>query len=347
MGPDLLVQGRGEAATKAAHGQDADHRRVIGAQFGLRKMHPQAPEVAFPLQLGTKEAVAGDPSRRRHAPDAEPKGGLEQFAHEDIHDGCLRTGTNVSQTRRVRPSLGMPVEMISHGSFKSAETEVVPAVAEEGPRKGDSLGVAFPGQFVDRGTARVRQPKKLGDLVKALACRVVQRGSENPVAKFAFHVDQEGMTAAGDERNVGHERGVVRLPWLAGDPWRIQVRLMMMDPDKGPPQGERERLSDAAADQQSLRQAGTQSGRDSVNVPRGDSRVSKRPAGDFGQIPEVLARGEFGNHAAVGRVGADLGGNQQGPHGVAVNHGDAGLVAGRLEREKAHNTDGRTPDQAR
>ena len=64
--------------------------------------------------------------------------------------------------------------------------------------------------------------------------------------------------------------------------------------------------------------------------------VAQSGAGHGQPVAQVLARGEFGHHAAVFGVQLDLRGNDVGQHDAFADHRDAGFVAGGFGGEEWH-----------
>ena len=87
------------------------------------------------------------------------------------------------------------------------------------------------------------------------------------------------------------------------------VSYTHLDVYKRQVQGECQRLRVGNTDQQCTRQAGTLGNGDGIEIGEVDPGFGQRSADDRNDIAQMLAGGEFRNHAAIRRVGCDLRGH--------------------------------------
>ena len=152
-----------------------------------------------------ERAIAGNAARGSDAPNAEPLGGADRLGYQHIHDGRLDAGAQVAEALRVVEQVGVVAQKIAHRGFQPAEAEVVVRVVNHWPGKVKGLGVSSFGQPVNLRSGGIRQADQLADLVEALARGVVHGRAEQVVVKFGADMDEQGVAAADDERDVGLE----------------------------------------------------------------------------------------------------------------------------------------------
>src|SRR5687768_1903555 len=63
-------------------------------------------------------------------------------------------------------------------------------------------GIALAGDFFNFGSAGVMQAEHFADLVVGFARGVIARAAEFVVAAGTFHIEQQGVTAGNDEREM-------------------------------------------------------------------------------------------------------------------------------------------------
>jgi hypothetical protein len=69
-------------------------------------------------------------------------------------------------------------------------------------RKIESRRITIDSVALYLGAARITKPKHFCDLVERFAGGVVNRSSHDPVIGYAVHVDQQGVPATNNERNI-------------------------------------------------------------------------------------------------------------------------------------------------
>src|SRR5690606_9569020 len=122
-----------------------------------------------------------------------------------------------------------------------------------------------------------------------------------------------------------------------GEQGRQEMALEMVDPDGRLAQREGRGGPEGGAHQQRAGQARPGGIGDRVDRVEGDARGLADLAHEARQAPDVVARGELRDHAAVALVHRHLGMQRLAEQaGAGVVEGDAGLVAGSLDAEYTH-----------
>ena len=109
-----------------------------------------------------------------------------------------------------------------------------------------------------------------------------------------------------------------------------------MDAYKGPPQDKGGRLCRFETYQQRAGQTRATRGGHGVELAGGDCGLGHGQPGYREQIPEMLARGQFGHDAAVLRVKPDLRRDDIGQHAAPAHDRGAGFVTGGLDGQQGH-----------
>ena len=168
-----------EARVPIQQTNHGDHGRVVGAI-------PEGRNVHFPTFCFASHQQGFPESRiRTHAPrngdvaDARAFDGFRHFVHEHVHNHALDGRTQIFlPPLHKRVVLGhFPLKELQHLGFEPTETPM--KVGHLGFGEGKGMGVARFGQTIHHWTTGVRQPNQLGHLVKGLACRVVQRMTQD------------------------------------------------------------------------------------------------------------------------------------------------------------------------
>ena len=213
--------------------------------------------------------------------------------------------------------------------------------------------VAEVSQMINPRATGVTEAEQLGDLVEGLACGVVEGAPDElvtPGTEFRATVWRVGekevsVTAGDDESEGGHGQifglffclifGLIfcLLPALFEEDG-VDVSFEVVDGDEGLREREGERLGVAEADQERTGESRAAGDGNGVEVAERDARLSERGAGDGDDVAEMFAAGEFGNYAAVGRMGDDLrGDNRRERTRAALDDGGGGFVAGAFDAE--------------
>ena len=162
----------------------------------------------------------------------------------------------------------------------------------EGLGKGDGVGIAFFGQFVDLRTARIGIAHDAGDLVESFAGGIVAGLAHESERIIAIDLDQLGMAAGYDE---GQER---RFQIGMAEEVGKDMAFHVVDADQGLIGSKADSLGRCDADQQGPDQAGTVSDADMVDICQGDASRIKGFLDDGHDVFDVLARRDFRYDAA-------------------------------------------------
>ena len=141
---------------------------------------------------------------------------------------------------RVIQQAGMVAQKIAHGGFQPAEAEIVVRVVEHRSREIEGLADSPPSASRSiSGPAGYGKPISLPVLSKHSPAASSTVEPSTRCFNSLCDVHEHRVAAADDERDVRLERGEVGGGRIAGDPRRIQMRLVMMNAEKGLSQGER------------------------------------------------------------------------------------------------------------
>ena len=279
--------------------------------------------------LLTQRKVRGDAAAEEHRFDRVLRGRARGLLGEHLGDRLLE------RRGHVRHGYVALLLQLAHeaqdGCLQSAEREVEP-IGERCARERERVRIAFFRDALDDRAARKAQVQESGDLVERFAGGVVDRPSEWPKATVRLHQHEIAVRAADDQddgREIRLRRNVVDFI----EPVRVHVALEMVHADEGQPSRERQPTPVVRANEEAPNEAGADRRGDRIDLGDLASRVSKRVHGQRVQRPQVFTRCDLGDDAA--RVLVDeLRGDDVGADPPAVlDDRDAGLVAGRLDRE--------------
>ena len=231
---------------------------------------------------------------------------------------------------RVRARLG---DDPSGGRLETREAEVE-RVAHPGSREHPVVRRRRLGRTADRGTARIAEAEQPADLVECLARGVVDGRAKQSIGQVVAHLGEERVTARDDDRNERkHRLGRLRTVGVA-KPRRVDVALEMVDPDQRPVVDPRKRLREVDPDEKRAGEPGSVRDGDRPDVVPRHARVGPRFV-EHGHDPaNVRSRGDLRDDPARWRVQRDLRRDDVGQDArLAVDDGDAGLVARRFDRE--------------
>lgn len=154
------------------------------------------------------------------------------------------------------------------------------------------------------------------------------------MVEFGADVDEHGVATADDERDVRFEG--IKLGAVVTDPRGVEMCLVMVDAEEGFAQRVGESLAGLKTDDEGRREAWALSSGNCVESGGLDTGEMKRLPCYGDQVAKVFASGEFGNDAAIFGVHGDLRGDDAGEDGAITNDGDAGFIAGSLDRSEQH-----------
>ena len=189
-------------------------------------------------------------------------------------------------------------------------------------RQRNGLWVALARQLLDRRTARIAEPEQLGGLVESLAQRIVDRGRE--AAIFAHPLDQQqlAMPARDEQQQIGEfERRI-------GQPRAQRVAFEVVDREQRLPARHRQRLGAHQADHHPADQAGPRGRGDRIALVERDISLLEHRRDEGREPVGMRARGDFGHHAAIGRMFLVLRGDPlRDDPPIAIDKRRGGLVA--------------------
>lgn len=319
-----------------AFGEDADHAGVVGAEGFFRQAKVQSVALAGIGQGLAEGAVAGDAAGGGDAWQAQPSGGAERFDGERFDDGGLDAGAEVLDGGGGIQQGGIFLEEIADGRFQSGEAEVVVVGLEQRAGEGVGGGVSVGGEAIHFRASGVGETDQLGDFVEAFAGGVIEGGAEDAVLKFVADLDEEGVTAADDEGDIGDKAVEASPGRIAFDPRRVEVSFVVVNSEKRAVEGEGEGLSAFEADHECIGQAGALGGGDGVEVARTDAGRPEGGMNHRGAVTQMLAGGEFGDDTAVFRVQRHLRCHDVGEDAAIPDDGGAGFVAGGFDGQDEH-----------
>ena len=128
----------------------------------------------------------------------------ERLRHEHVNDRLLKRCTDVGQhfliqiTGRLRQTPLGNLRQVSHGSFQSAEAEILGT--KHAARKIKTLWIAAARVLFDFRAAGITEPEHLGHFVECFARSIVNRAADELVIRQAANEDQHRVSAAHDER---------------------------------------------------------------------------------------------------------------------------------------------------
>ena len=227
-------------------------------------------------------------------------------------------------------------QKVARGRLQAAEAEIIVGLRQHRPGKIVRPRIPLLGQAIEGRTPGVGQADQFGDFVEAFPGRVIDCGAEQMMSQLGLEVDQQGVPAADDERNVWLKRFEVRARRVAGNPRRVQVRFVMVNADKRFAQSERDGLGSFETDHQRAGQPGPARRGGGIHFRRRNLCCAQRRLRDRNQVAQMLARSQLGDNAAVGGMEIDLGGDRVGQHSPVSNHRGAGFIAGSFEGQNSH-----------
>ena len=220
---------------------------------------------------------------------------------------------------------------MQHFGFESRETEFEPGTIDHGTRKVVLPRATRHGQLRKLRSAGIGQAEQLRTFVESLARRIVTRLAEQRVRTDRARLDQHGVTAGHQQRQMRKRRRI------GLEQRREQMPLEMVNADRRHAPGIGQRTRECRATEQRADQSGSGGVRDAVDVRSRGSRPRQRRLDQRQQALHVVARGKLGHHATVNTVQIDLREQlvREQP-AVRVEHGGGGLVAGGFDGQNAH-----------
>ncbi len=200
----------------------------------------------------------------------------------------------------------------------------------------DGPGVAVGGEGVDPGATGVAEAEEFGDLVKGFARRVVERAADIAVGPGVGLLAGEVEVGVATTNDQGEDRelegGLLAFAHFKQD--GVDVALEVVDGNEGLAEGKGQGFGVGDAHEQGAGEAGAFGDCNGVQVGELNAGTGDGFADDGDDIAQVLAGGEFGDHASVDGVHGHLGGDDVGERLRAGAHDSGcGFVAGALNTE--------------
>ena len=262
--------------------------------------------------------------------------GGERFGHQHIDNRFFDGARNIGAITRGAAGLGL--HQFQHRRLEAAETEIQVTAVEHRARQAEPGRVAVLGQPGQRRATGVTQTQQLGAFVKGLAGRIINRLPQQGVLAHPFDAHQLGVPARDQEGDKG-EGGR-----LGSEQGRQQMAFEVVHADGGNAQRQCQRVAGCRAHQQGAGQARAAREGDGVEIARANLRFVQHAPGQRQHAPDVIARRQLRDHAAVVFMHRHLrmqGLRQQAVCRVraatqAVVERDAGFVAGGFDAEDKH-----------
>ena len=146
---------------------------------------------------------------------------VKELRWEDVEELCEIRAVNEILAARWAMKRIAPEELAAmKENIDTAEAEIKVRPVQHGPRKGNRIRGALPGQFINQCTTGVTQVEQLGDLVIGLPGGIVKRLADDPVAADAVNPVKMSMPA-GDRQ--GQKREFRRLfeEWRQDMPFHV------------------------------------------------------------------------------------------------------------------------------
>ena len=212
------------------------------------------------LQIPAQPPIAGDPPAGGDATDADLGGGGDEFGGESVHDRRADSGAQVAEVLGRIGQAGILLEEDSNAGLETAETKQVIGFVAQRSRKLKAIGPAFFGQAVQHRAPGVGETQEFCGLVEAFARGIVEGATEDHLIEFGADMNQQGVSARCDERDMRRDRGAMKLGRFAGDPWGVQVGFVVVDANHGQPACRGQRLGGCPSDHQGRGQSGPSGG---------------------------------------------------------------------------------------
>ena len=268
-----------------------DHGSIVATELGGWKPSGDPARPGQARGVEAKQGVAGTSSGHGDRASLVPFQGLTQAFHEDVHDRLLDRGRDVAEPG-LRDRLGLLLEEELRRRLEAAHAQVEGVPLEPSPGKRDLIRPTFPCELVEMGTGRIRQAKKLSDLVERLPRRVVAGRADASKNARLGHVVDLGVPSGGDHADVGWGE-------LGLEPRGDEVRLDMVHPHPGDPTRHREPFRELDPDEERADEPRSDRRRDRVDLVGLKVRLSESLLHDAREKRDVRPRCQLRHHAAV------------------------------------------------
>ncbi len=286
-----------------------------------RLRHPACKLLAQP-------AVRAHAARDHQRTDASHRQRAQALADQRLDHRILEAARGVRARLIVQLAAAQGDD---HRGLDAAEAEVEARPVEHRPREIEYARPAGRSQRGQRRSPRVAEAQELGSLVEGFPRRVVQRLPQDPVAPHTLHLDQHGVAARHLQRDIREPRGA------RFERRRQQVALEVVHPDHRRAQRVAQRARHAGAHQQRPDQAGSRRIGNPVNGLQRKSGLRQGLFDHRQEARDVVARGQFRHHAAMGGMQRHLAEDPvRDEAALAVIDGDGRLVAGGFDAKDHH-----------
>lgn len=219
-----------------------------------------------------------------------------------------------------------------YGGLQSAEAEVELVAFHVGEGELDRMRIAVRRELIDDGPAGIAEAQKLRDFVVGLTSRVVAGFAQQTISETVADFKQMRVAAADHEREGRIFNARARF-----ENHCVNVTFDVIDSDERQVAGKTERLGVGDTNEQGTDEAGSLGDGDGGEVVQIRIRLLQGAAHNRNNRAEVLARGEFGNDAAVFAVGGELRCHHRGKNdGAIFDYGCRGFVAGCFDAKDLH-----------
>ena len=235
----------------------------------------------------------------------------------------------------------MLAQMIKHGGFQAAEAEIerITARFRGAEFHGSGRSVCCGSQPIENRAPGVTEREEFRDFVISLARRIVARLPQLAVTKkragirhtgtLRIHFIQNRVSARDNQTNRGKIRSAPRFVRLEKN--GVDMPFQMIDRHQWLAQRFRQRLAISDSHEKGADKAWPLRHADGVNFFQLQACLRKRFAHHRHNLPQMLARSQFRDHAAIFPVYVDLRGHDAGQNLAPVrDHGGRGLVTRRF-----------------
>ncbi len=221
-----------------------------------------------------------------------------------------------------------------HRCFQAGKRKIRLGAAHHRARQRKALRIARRRGALDHRPTGVAEAEQLGDLVKSLACRVIDGGTQPQVIANATYAKELAVAARHQQRQIGEFQ---RVREAGGQ----RVRFQMIDGAEGLARRQAQNLAGGKANQHTADQAGAGRRRNAIKITEPDIRALERPPDEMIEIFNMGTRRDFRHDAAIRSVQRNLahhfiGENLTAAARSAAHDGGCRLVAGCLNPQNQH-----------
>ncbi len=322
---DFLGDRGGFAGGEVVGGGIGDHQGVIGEEVGWGEEEFEPGVFGLGLKSLAEGGIGADAAADSEDVVAGLAGGFQEFRGEDIDDGGLEGSAEIGEIGWRRRTVFF--EEDADRGFEAAEAKAEIAGVDHAARKVEALGVALLGEAVDEDASGIAEAQELRDFIKGFASGVVLGAAEELVISETFNTQKQSVATTDDEGGVGRDG-------VAAEKWGEQMALDVVHGEEGFGRTESQSLGQRGSNEEGGCEAGAGGGGDGIELGKIEARIFHGPINDQRSAGMVVARGDFGNHAAELGMNFRLAENLVREHAVeAGQNGGGGFVAGGFDGE--------------